>query len=193
MSRGVLQRYAAERDLPALVNIALANSRAAGLDQACLPAVGRLLMALAAIPEGARLAELGTAGGIGAAWLASGLRPGGRLITFECDRERAAVASRVLAGAEAVELVVGDAADAAGRGPFDLVFADGGPKHEADAPERIAAMLRLGGIVVMDDFTPGRSAANDPTRAAWFGSARFRCSELGVAPDAAVLLGVRVR
>lgn len=192
MTREVLYRYAAEPGLPELVARAVGACRDAGFDQACRPEVGRLLCVLATVPDHGRIAELGTAGGVGAAWIATGMRPGCLLVTYELDEKRAALARQTLAGAPGVEVVHGDTALAAGRGPFDLVFADSVPKHEPDAPDRVAAMLRLGGLVLMDDFTPGRIAADDPTRAIWLGSPRFRCIELGAAPDLAVLLGVRI-
>lgn len=191
MTWDVLGRYAKEANLPPPVQRAVAASMQAGIDQACLPEVGRLLQALAAIPDHGRIAELGTAAGIGTAWLASGMRPGNTLLTFEHDPDRAAVARGHLAGIPGVQQVVGESAEAAGRGPFDLVFADGGPKHEPDAPDRIAAMLRLGGIVLFDDFTPGRPTAEDSTRALWFGTPRFHTVELTLTAETAVLLGVR--
>ena len=144
MSREVLARYAAEPDLPPLVRRAAEASRSAGVDQACLPEAGRFLQVLAAIPEAGRLAELGTAGGIGAAWLASGMRAGSSLVTVELDPERAALAASVLSGVPGVTLLEGDWSLAAGGGPYDLVFSDGGPKREPEAPAQLAHLLRPG-------------------------------------------------
>ena len=56
--------------VPSLVREATARARRAGFPLSCDPAVGRLLAVLAAhLPAGARVLELGTGTGVGAAWL----------------------------------------------------------------------------------------------------------------------------
>lgn len=191
MSWEVLARYAEEQALPSLVQRAVEASRAAGVDQACLPEVGRFLQVLAAIPEDGRLAELGTAGGIGAAWLASGMRAGSTLVTVERDPHRVAVSGSVLGGVPGVSLLEGDWSLAAAGAPYDLLFADGGPKREPDAPDLLAVLLRPGGMLVFDDLTPGVAAAGDALRQLWFQTPRFHAVELALSPAMAVLLAVR--
>ena len=86
-----------------------------------IPAVQALLRVLA---SGRDVAELGTAFGEGAAAIAETARS---LVTVECDPERAAVARERLAAFANVEALEGDAYELLrGRGPFGLVFADGG-------------------------------------------------------------------
>jgi predicted O-methyltransferase YrrM len=66
----------AEVPVPPLVAAATARASQAGFPMSCDPAVGRLLTVLAAhLPEGARMLELGTGAGVGAAWIVSGLLP----------------------------------------------------------------------------------------------------------------------
>ena len=109
-----------------------------------IPAVQALLRVLAA---GRMAAELGTAFGEGAAAIAETARS---LVTVESDPERAAVARERLAGLENVEALEGDAYELLhGRGPFGLVFADGG----AYDWERIIELLEPGSGV-----PPPRSA-----------------------------------
>jgi predicted O-methyltransferase YrrM len=118
---------------------------------------------LAAIAVGRRCAEAGTAFGEGAAALASTARS---LVTVEAAPGRAELARERLRELSNVELVVGDWHDELPpRAPFELLFLDGGGyKH---APERegakALALLAPGGLLVIDDLTPGRRE-HDPAR-----------------------------
>jgi predicted O-methyltransferase YrrM len=113
-----------------------------------IPEVQRLLAILSA---GRRVAEIGTAFGEGAAAIAE---TAASLVTVERDEERAALAADRLAGFANVELLVGDWRELLPpRAPFDLVFLDGGrAKTEVASLE----LVRPGGLLVMDDLTPGR-------------------------------------
>jgi len=68
---------------------------------ACTPEVGRLLQLLAAGAE--RLCELGTAYGVGAAWIASGMHTNGTLLTVKKDPDRAAGARSLFRGHPSIE------------------------------------------------------------------------------------------
>jgi predicted O-methyltransferase YrrM len=86
------------------------------------------------------------------------------LITAEVDPRLGAAASRLLAVDPRVEVLAGDATEVlARRGPFDLLFADGGWR----APARLATLVglvRVGGRVVMDDVTPALARPPEPAR-----------------------------
>lgn len=140
--------------VPELVGSALEATRAAGFPLACTPEVGKLLQLLAAHEE-ATIAELGTACGVGAAWIASGMRLGVRLITVELDPDRAAIAAGVFRGRDDVTVLEGDWRQAIAHGPFGMVFSDGGPKREADAPAQLAALVAPGGLLVLDELHAG--------------------------------------
>ena len=117
-----------------------------------IPAVRSLLRALAA---GRDVAELGTAFGEGAAAMAETARS---VVTVERDADRAAVARERLAGLDNVEAMEGDAYELLrGRGPFGLVFADGGVYDW----EAIMRLLAHGGVLVKDDLTPGSPVDGD--------------------------------
>jgi predicted O-methyltransferase YrrM len=121
---------------------------------ACLPGVGQFLAMLAAGCTDGVIAELGTGVGVGTAWLASGLPPGGTLITIEVNEDRAALARQLFADDHRVEVITGDALTAvAGRGPFNLIFADYGIRSD-EAFDQAISLLRVGGQIVMDDVTP---------------------------------------
>ena len=74
-------------DLPPLVQRAVDLARRLGFANSCRPEHGRLLRALAA--GAGTIGETGTGCGVGLAWLASGARPGTRLVSVEIDTERA--------------------------------------------------------------------------------------------------------
>ena len=115
-----------------------------------IPEVRRLLAVLAA---GKRAAEIGTAYGLGAEALARTAR---EVVTVELDPERAREAAARLGGLPNVELLVGDWAELLPpRGPFELLFMDGGYKHDLDAAARMLELVAPGGLAVADDMTPG--------------------------------------
>src|SRR5205085_7300176 len=128
-----------------------------------IPEVQRLLAVLAA---GKRVAEIGTAFGLGAEALASTAR---EVVTVELDPERAREARARLAGRTNVELLVGDWAELLPpRGPFELLFMDGGGyKLDLDAGARMLELVAPGGLAVADDMTP----ATAPIRCATSSSA----------------------
>jgi predicted O-methyltransferase YrrM len=194
----VLDRYRALGDLPPLVSAAVEASLAAGVDQACIPEVGRLLMVLAAHHPGARLGELGTACGVGAAWLASGMNGGATLVTTELDPGRASVAARVLSERPEVRAMQGDWRLMADHGPFDLLFVDGGlVKSETS---EVLALLAPGGMALFDDLTPfeawsadmkARYPDGDPLRLAWRSTPAAVCTEIRTTPTESALLIVK--
>jgi predicted O-methyltransferase YrrM len=138
-----------------------------------VPEVRAFLRVLAA---GRDVAELGSAFGEGAAAMAETARS---VVTVELDPERATLARRRLAGIPAVELLEGDWRDVLrGRGPFGLVFADGGV-YDWDA---ILDLVEPGGLIVKDDLTPGRTIDGDPVRTFLLRDPRVAAMELAVTP-----------
>jgi len=155
------------------------------------PDVQALLRVLAA---GRDVAEMGAAYGETAAVMAETARS---VVTVELDRERASVARERLAGLANVEFVEGDAfEELARRGPFDLVFVDGGLREalrDRPAWETILGLVRPGGILVKDDMTPGRQVAGDEIREFLLGDPRLAATEVLVSPEIAVIVAARVR
>ena len=125
-----------------------------------IPEVQSLLSVLAA---GRRVAEAGTAFGEGAEAMA---RTAMSVVTVELDPDRAALAAQRLAPYENVELLVGDWRELLpARGPFGLLFLDGGGfKRDPEAgSDLVFGLLERGGLLVLDDLTPGREEF-DPVR-----------------------------
>ena len=151
-----------------------------------IPEVQRLLAVLAA---GKRVAEIGTAFGLGAEALASTAR---EVVTVELDPERAREARARLAGRANVELLVGDWAELLPpRGPFELLFMDGGGyKHDREAAARMLELVAPGGLAVADDMTPGYGP--DPVRDLFFRHPELVTVEILTTATTAALLASRV-
>jgi predicted O-methyltransferase YrrM len=148
-----------------------------------IPAVQALLRALA---TGRTVAEIGTAFGEGAAAMAE---TAVSVVTVEVDPARIARACERLSGLANVELLEGDAYELLrGRGPFGLVFADGG-RYDWDA---IIELVEPGGLVVKDDLTPGRPVEGDPVREALLRDPRLAGAEVLTTASTAAIVAVRV-
>ena len=72
------------------------------------------------------IGETGTGCGVGLAWLASGARPGTRLVSAEIDTERAGLAASLFADLPHVAVRPGDWREIYRAAPFDLLVLDGG-------------------------------------------------------------------
>lgn len=174
--------------LPERVRAGLAEAGRLGFGRSCSPEVGRLLRTLAAARPGGRLAELGTGTGAGAAWLLAGMNETARLVTAELDPERAEVARRVLGG---------DWREALPHGPFDLIFSDCAyAKRETESLEVLLDALRVGGVLVLDNFSPpaflpASLHGGDPERDRLFSHPRLLCAELPVSRREGVILATR--
>lgn len=155
------------------------------------PEVQALLRVLAA---GRAVAEMGAAYGETAAVMAETARS---VVTVERDPERAAIARERLVGLANVEFVAGDAfEELAGRGPFDLVFVDGGIREalqDGPAWDAILALVEPGGILVKDDMSPGRAIDGDEIREFLLRDPRLAATEILVSSDMAVIVAARIR
>ncbi len=152
------------------------------------PEVQALLRVLAA---GKDVAEMGAAFGVTAAILAETARS---VTTVELDPERVAAARERLSALANVELLEGDAFDELrGRGPFDLVFVDGGLRPlSAEKRDAILALTKPGGLIVKDDMTPGRPIEGDEIREFLLCDSRLVAAEILVAPEHAVIVAARI-
>jgi predicted O-methyltransferase YrrM len=146
-----------------------------------IPEVHALLRVLAAERD---VLELGSAFGVGAAILAETAR---HVVTVELDPERAAATRERVRGLPNVEALEGDWRQV--EGAYGLVFADHGDYDW----ERILALTEVGGFIVKDDLTPGRSMRGDPVREFLLGDPRLVATELLTTQQAAAIVAVRVR
>ncbi|MET9254069.1 class I SAM-dependent methyltransferase [Streptomyces sp. NPDC003717] len=183
--------------LPVLVRRAVEAARAHAFAFSCRPEQGRLLQVLAAgAPH--RIAETGTGCGVGLAWLASGASAGTRLVGVERDAGRARVAADVFRGRDQVEILHGDWRRIEEHAPYDLLVLDGGGQAKGDGVADPARLLRAGGTVVVDDFTPATTwpprydGAPDRPRLHWLEHPELHNAELRLAADLSVLVGTRL-
>ncbi len=145
---------------PALA-AALAANAAAGLPEIDVsPAQGRMLQLYARMVGARQILEVGTLGGYSTIWLARALPEDGRLVTLELDAHHAAVARGNIAGAglaDRVDVRVGPATatlaamQAAGEGPFDLVFIDADKDNSVAYLHAALAMARPGTAIIVDN------------------------------------------
>jgi predicted O-methyltransferase YrrM len=165
----------------------------------CLPEVGQFLQIIASHQRGL-IGEIGTACGVGAAWIASGMQKGTRLITVELKPERAALASRLFAEREDVTVICGDAHEISKFGPFDMLFTDGGGYKTVD---ETLELVRKGGFLIKDDLTPEASwtaeerqkwgsTGDDSRRREWLQNPKLLAQELALAPRISVFLASKL-
>jgi predicted O-methyltransferase YrrM len=119
--------------------------------------VGALLRVLATAVNATRILEIGTAIGYSGIWLAGALPPGGMLLTMEMDADRASQARANFARAglaDRAHIMVGDAGLMLAKvsGPFDLIFQDGDKQLYLPMLDRLAGLLRPGGLLVTDNI-----------------------------------------
>jgi predicted O-methyltransferase YrrM len=153
------------------------------------PEMQALLRVLAA---GRDVAEMGAAFGETAAVMAETARS---VVTVERDPERVAAARERLAGLNNVELLEGDVFEQLrGRGPFGLVFVDGGLRPVTEGKwEVILSLVEPCGLLVKDDLTPGRPVEGDEVREFFRRDPRLAASEILVTPEMAAIVAVRLR
>ena len=167
--------------------------RALAFERSCIPEVGRLLHVLAGQRGRARVGEIGTGTGVGAAWIVSALPPGVPFVTVELDADRAAAAARLFADDENATVLHGDWHELMPpQAPFDLLFYDGGGKQHPEVDgDTVIRLLAPGGTVVLDDLTPGRTGP-DPVGDFWLEHPQLASIELLTTPKTAAILGIRL-
>jgi hypothetical protein len=92
-----------------------------------------------------------------------------------------------------LELLEGDAFEQLhGRGPFGLVFVDGGLRPLTDEKwDAILALVEPGGFLVKDDMTPGRPVEGDEVRQFLLRDPRLAAAEILATPEMAVIVAVK--
>lgn len=141
---------------PAAIRGIMADTQAISFNMISESKVGALLATLAASKPSGQFLELGTGTGHGTAWLLAGMDAAARLDTVDTDESVVAVAQRHLGADGRVRFHVMDGAKFlcdAGPERFDLIYADAWPGKFSHLEEALA-LLRLGGMYVIDDLLP---------------------------------------
>ncbi len=124
---------------------------------------GRLLRVLAESIDAMTVVELGTSNGYSGIWWCLALKTtGGRLITFEIDPGRAALARENFKKAEVADLVTlvqGDAHEKVTevKGEIDILFLDADKEGYLDYLNKLLPRVRAGGLIVAHNINPGQA------------------------------------
>jgi len=132
---------------------------------------GRFLETLVFATGARRVLEIGTFSGYSSLSMASGLAPGGRIITCDLDPEALAVARRFVAAGpygDRIEIREGPALDTLARvdGPFDLVFIDADKTNYANYYEAVLPKLAERGLIVVDNTLWSGAVLDDADQSA---------------------------
>ena len=132
------------------------------------PLEGRFLELLVRLTRARRVLELGTFTGWSSIAMASGLEPGGTIVTCDVDAEAQEIARRYAeeAGvADRIDYRLGPGLETMRtlEGPFDLVFIDADKEGYVGYYEAALHLLADDGLIVADNVLwSGRVAEDDP-------------------------------
>lgn len=137
------------------------------------PEQGQFMALLVALTAAQRILEIGTFTGYSALAMALAMPPGGKLIACDVSDEWTTIARRYWADAgvaDRIDLKLAPALQTldellahGGKDRFDLAFIDADKEHYLDYYERSLALLRPGGLILVDNVLWGGSVA-DPDR-----------------------------
>jgi predicted O-methyltransferase YrrM len=139
----------------------LADARARADEVGCVPihpGGGAALRLLAAVLDAKHVVEIGTGTGVSGIWLLRGMREDGVLtsVDIEADHQRQAREAFTAEGVSAsrTRLITGRALEVLPRladASYDLVLADGAKDEYPDYVEEAARLLRVGGVLAIDN------------------------------------------
>jgi caffeoyl-CoA O-methyltransferase len=138
-----------------------ASIREAGIPSISISAnQGKFLHLLAKLINAKKILEIGTLAGYSTIWMARALPPGGQLITLEFEPKHAEVAGKNIAAAGLggmVDIRIGKALDllpkieAAGEGPFDMIFIDADKPPYTEYFHWAVRLSRPGTLIIADN------------------------------------------
>jgi predicted O-methyltransferase YrrM len=143
---------------PAVLQDILIATQTLGFGLSSDALTGSLLRTLAASKPAGQVLELGTGTGAGACWLLDGMDAAARLHTVDVNTENVEIAKRYLGHDRRVTFYVEDGEAWLRRArsdgmKFDLIFADAMPGKYVALDDALA-LLKLGGLYVVDDLLP---------------------------------------
>ena len=136
------------------------------------PVTGRLLGVLVAATRARTIVEVGTATGMSGLYMARALPADGRIISFDVDSDRQALALSYFqrAGvADKFDLRLQDAREGLADVdvPVDFAFIDGVKPQYADYLDGVLPLLRAGGFVVADNVLMSGTVATGEPAGPW--------------------------
>jgi predicted O-methyltransferase YrrM len=137
-----------------------------------VPETGALLQVLALACGARRILEVGTAIGVSTLYLARALPVDGTIVSFEIDRDRHDAARNYLDRAgvlERADLRLQDARAGLREldGTFDMAFIDGVKAQYGDYFEALLPLLRLGGVLAVDNVLMSGTVAEGRSDGHW--------------------------
>jgi predicted O-methyltransferase YrrM len=169
-----------------------------GFAKSCTDSFGRFLHSLAGQASGVLL-ELGTGAGVGTSWIASSMPEDAKLITVDIEPDQVERVRYVFdqQNMKNAEFVCGDWKETLTRGPYNFIYADvKGAK--TDSAKEVFDALAVGGMLVMDDFTPEEYwpaewiGKPDPVREFWLNHPKMAACEIRVSPREAAILATKL-
>jgi predicted O-methyltransferase YrrM len=139
----------------------LAKARERAAEVAAVPigsGGGAMLRFLASVVEARNVVEIGTGCGVSGVWLIRGMHEDGILTSVDIEPEHQRLARQAFEEAgvpsQRVRLIAGAALDVLPRmteGRYDLVFVDGDKQEYPGYLEQAVRLLRVGGVVAIDN------------------------------------------
>jgi predicted O-methyltransferase YrrM len=139
----------------------LAKARERAAEVAAVPIArggGAMLRFLASTLEARNVVEVGTGCGVSGVWLMRGMHEEGILTSVDIEPEHQRLARQAFEEAgvpsQRVRLIAGAALDVLPRmteGRYDLVFVDGDKQEYPGYLEQAVRLLRVGGVVAIDN------------------------------------------
>ncbi len=139
----------------------LGNARERAAEVAAVPigqSGGATLRFLASVLEARNVVEIGTGCGVSGVWLMRGMHADGILTSVDIEPEHQRLARQAFEEAgipsQRVRLIAGAALDVLPRmteGRYDLVFVDGDKQEYPGYLEQAVRLLRVGGVVAIDN------------------------------------------
>lgn len=128
--------------------------------------LGSFLQTFSQLVSPSRILEIGTFTGYSAICLASGLKPGGKLITIEINDELKHTAREYFkkAGVEdQIEIIIGDALEIVPslNDNFDLVFIDAQKEYYSEYYNSVIDKIPSGGYILADNVLWGGKVVQD--------------------------------
>ncbi|MCM3666135.1 hypothetical protein M3204_17085 [Mesobacillus subterraneus] len=189
--------YRSNTYIPRLVNISKSLAKKHSFNGSCSDETGRLLSVLTGQVKRGKVLEIGTGFGVGSSWILSAIQPSVSFISVDVDRVKIDVVSQNIDHPQ-VKFICGDWEEIIQYGPFQFIFADAAIV-KTDEGERLVDILDIGGLLIMDDFTPEEhwpdewQGKPDLVREFWLNHENLTVTEIYLTPKSTAILATKIR